>query len=50
MIEYFKNEDMRRRLVQNCYDEVPRFGVEAFLEKWMALMATMYERVQLRMN
>ncbi|MDR1533270.1 MAG: glycosyltransferase [Clostridiales bacterium] len=48
LINYFKDMDMQRRMSGNCYDAAPDLGVEAFLEKWLALSRAMYDEIQKR--
>jgi poly(glycerol-phosphate) alpha-glucosyltransferase len=44
MAEYFKNPVKQREMVENCYDDAPRFDVDTFLAKWGDMLTKLYNR------
>ena len=45
MIQFFKDEEMRRRMSENCFDDAPRFGTEVVMEKWMEFAEDMVRKL-----
>ena len=44
MVEFLKDENMRRRMSDNCYTDAARFGKEKFLDKWAEFAEAVMKR------
>jgi poly(glycerol-phosphate) alpha-glucosyltransferase len=44
MISLFRNEDLLRKLSENCYKDAPKFSKEVFMERWQSFTDMMTHR------
>lgn len=42
MISYFSDENMQRRMSENCYEAAGKFGADNFLGKWYKMVEKLY--------
>jgi len=44
IIDFYKDEQLRKVMGENCYKETPRFSTETFLNNWYNMTLNLYEK------
>ena len=44
IITYLNDVELQRAMIENCYNDAPRFSPERFMDRWYDMTKTLYER------